>query len=271
MILEKDSNIEFKIDFKISNLKDFNLSVVQAIKEKQKDFDIENIEKELENRMGLLSKSLVFYSILLTFNISTLNIQFLKNKNEESKKKLLQELEDENSLDKKEIFKHEISFLDKEFKDFEQKFKSPKGSIKLKFEANDIINEMDFQKAIMNNSEQFLLDLTNKLINTDFEVNLYGSFYFNKKKYSLIYDIGLRKKIEFQKGIREKIGQLSLKKINFTIEDSPIGISSLEIGEYDEEYNIRIEVNFKTKDVTNLLEKYDMIRNLIKLFIQEVD
>ena len=271
MILEKDSNVDFDIDYKISNLKNLNLSLVQAIKEKQKDFEIKNEESELENGIALGTQEIVFYSIFLNFSISTANIEFLRKAHEESKKELLEDLKSENSLDKKEIIKHGISLLDKEFKDFEQKFERPKGNIRLKFEAKDTIDEINFQKALKDNSEQYLLDLVNKLISTDFEVNLYGSFYFNKNRYSLIQDFGLREKIEVQKNIKEKIGQLYLKRINFEIEDSPIGISSLEIGEYDEEYNIRIEINFKTKNITNLSEKYDMLINLIIPFIKEVD
>lgn len=271
MMLEKESNIQFDIDFEVSNLKNFNLAVIKAIKEKEKDFEIRNREKELEKGIALRNQGFVFYSIFLNFSISTVNIEFLRKTHEESNKEVLQDLENENSLERKEIIKHGLSLLDKEFKDFEEQFDKQQGNLKLKFEAKDTIDEIDFQKAIMNNTEQYILDLVNKLINTDFEINLYGSFYFDKNKYSLIQDFGFREKIEFQKDIREKIGQLYLKKINFDIEDSPIGISSLEIGEYDEEFNIRIEINFKTKNITNLIEKYDILINLIKPFIQEED
>ncbi len=271
MILEKDSNIQFDIDFEISDLKNFNSAIIQAIKEKQKDFKYKNIEKEIETGIGIRTLRFVFYSIFLNFSIYTFNIEFLRNDLEETKKEMLKDLEFENSLDKKELIKHGISLLDKEFKAFEGKIENPKGNVKLKFEAQDIIDEIDFQKAIINNSEQYVLDLINNLISTEFEVNLYGSFYFNKNKYSLIQDFGLREKIEVQKDIREKIGQLYLKKINFIIEDSPIGISSLEIGELDKEYNIRIEINFKTKKIINLVEKFDLLKNMIKTFIQKVD
>ncbi len=271
MILEKKSNIQFEIDFEVTNLKNFNLAVIQAIKEKEKDFEIGDRENDLEKGIALRNQGFPFYSIFLNFSISTVNIEFLRETHEESKKELLLNYENENSLERKKIVKHGQSLLDKEFKEFEEKFDKQQGKIRLKFEAKDIIDKDDFQKAIKNNKEHYILDLVNSLINTDFEINLYSSFYFNKNKYSLIQDFGLREKIEFQKDIREQIGQLYLKKINFKIEDSPIGISSLEIGEYDEEYNIRIEINFKTKNISNLIEKYEILINLIKPFIQEVE
>jgi len=271
MTLEKDSNIQFDINFTVNNLKNFNVAIIQAIKEREKDFDTENIEYELENGIGLRNESFVFHSIFLISTISTANIEYLRKAHEESKTDLLQSLKNETSSSKKETTKHGLSLLDKEFKDLEEKFDKPQGNIRIRFEAKDTIDENDYHKAFMNNTDQYILDLVNKLIKTDFEINLYGSFYFDKNKYSLIQDFLFREKIEFQKDIREKIGQLYLNKINFKIEDSPIGISSLEIGEYDEEYNIRIRIDLKTKNITNLIEKYDILIDLIKPFIQEVD
>ena len=271
MTLEKDSNIQFDINFDVSNLKNFNVAIIQAIKEREKNFENENMDYELENGIGITNQSFAFHSIFLSFAISTINIEYLRKAHEESKKELSQNLENDQSLERKETIKHGLSLLDKEFKDLAEKFDKPQGNIRLKFEAKDTIDENDFQRAFMNNNEQYILDLVNKLIDTDFRVNLYGSFYFKKTKYILIQDFGFREKMDFQKDIIEKIGQLYLKRINFKIKDSPIGINSLEIGEYDEEYNLRIEINFKTKNITNLIEKYDILINLIKPFIQEVD
>lgn len=271
MTIEEDSYIQFDIDFDISDLKNFSVALIQEIKEREKDFENGDIAFELENRLGLRNQTFVSRSIFLVSTISAVNIEFFRKAHEESKKKLLRDLESEDSLEKQETVKHGISLIDKEFKEFETKFDKPLGNIILNFTAKDTLDETGFLKAITNNNEQYKIDMINKLITTDFEVNLSGSFYFDKNRYSLVQDFGFREKIEFQKDIREKIGQLYLKRIKFNIDDSPIGINSLEIGEYDEEYNISISIDFKTKKITNLIEKYDILINLIKTLIQEVD
>ena len=261
----EDSRICFCAHFKIKDFENFNRSLIKLIKKKQPDF------KELEETVKLgfdIEHKTSHESIGISFKMYSRSLEKLIKKKDKSKERLLKKFQEKTI--EAEKYKESLDFIDTAHEKIQSRYKIPRGSIIIRLDPINVVNEDDFKRAIENFYDRDLVNLINDLIPGEFKVKTCGFLYLDKEEISFIEGFELRKKLEFQKEVREKIGTAYVRKMTLDIEDSPIGIENLAFGEDKRNYNIDLKLDFKTNNISDLSEKYNSLIDFIKYFIDEV-
>ncbi|HEC37287.1 hypothetical protein LCGC14_1817150 [marine sediment metagenome] len=267
MILEKESFLCFCAHFDLEKVNEFSKKLTKYFEDNKTTFNITEELDPMDYDLEFQATSEVNSDLLsYKYEIKIRKIEKLIEKYQEVKEMLLKNPEKAKKSEKELGTK--INEVDEFIKELEAKKKPlplPKASVKFEIQNQKKIDEKTFQKAIKDNPEHKFFDLINKILNTEFRCTLCAFIYLNKEDYSLYYE----SELFFQKELQDKIGTLSSSKIILNIEESPFGIGQIALGESKKKINVDMRIEFKSGDISNIVDKYNFIMNMIRTFIQE--
>lgn len=265
MIFEKDSRICFCINFDLKNYEDFQINLFKIIK----NIDVK-VKISKKNKGPFKISTLIPFNLMIKrFDLRIIDIKIFEDNTNKMKQILLEKLEKEKNEENKERIKKDIIYLENDLKRGKEKLKNPKGIFRLELRTIDKTDESQIKETFEITPENKILTLIEKESDEEFEFNLCSLILIDKNISSFRHGFELKRELIFSKEIMERIGSANITEIGLELKDSPLGIEKLTFGEGEKNISLDIEMTYKTKNISNIMEKINVYFDLIKTFFVE--
>ena len=267
MIFEEDSRFCFCIDFILKNQDLFLENLNKIIKADEEGY----VDLKLPLKIPLRLDRIVHFN-LMTKKTSSY-IEDLKTKEEETRrlintysKKLGEITNTEEKLQKQK----DLLFLEESIKEFKGSISKLGGNFRIELRTINPTDEEHIKKTLEIIPEREIFKLIEEVSDEHLFLNLCCFFYLDKKKYSFKHGFKFGQELNFSKDVSEQIGSAKISGISLMINDSPLGIEKLELGEKDESLKLEMELGLEIDTILNIMEKIKILFEIIKIFFIEV-